>query len=434
MDLNQLARSLIDTGIRSVDPYTAVRDTLSLTDGVLSIGERKWDVKSYDRVYVAGIGKAAFPMAKAADELLKPSESYFITKPDSVKQLEHIEALTGGHPNPTREGVKASQQLIDLAERAGEDTLFIFLVSGGGSALFCAPVEEVPFEDFKRTNELLLQSGANIHEINSVRKHISRVKGGRFAQLIDPAPTISLILSDVVGDSLDVIASGPTVPDKSSFEDALAVFEKYTLKEKVPTSVLEYLSLGVEGKREETLKKELPTVHNVIIGNNLKALRAVREEAEEQGFNGIILSSQIEGEAREIGITHAGIAKEVQDSQTPVSPPAAVISGGEATVTLDREGRGGPNREFVLGAATKIEGREGILVAAVDTDGVDGVGKSGALADGDTVLRSKLDPNKTLKTHETEDFFDELGDSIALGETGTNVNDLRIMLITEASL
>ncbi len=430
MDPKETTIFLIKKGIEAVDPHRIVKKNLSVKDEVLEIKGKRFELKDFDQVYIAGIGKASGTMAEAVERLLTPTNGIIITKKGVKAHLKRIKLIFGHHPTPEEENVDAARKILDLADRANERTLFIFLISGGGSALFCAPVSTISLANLKKTNQLLLQSGANIHEINSVRKHLSQVKGGRFAKKAMPATLISLILSDVVGDNLDVIASGPTSPDTTTYSDATRVLKKYDIWEESPASVRNHLSRGKEGKEEESLKEELPNVHNFIIGNNLMSLEAVEKEANHLGYKVLIISSQIEGEAREVGIAHAGIAKEVKDSSHPISPPAVILSGGELTVTI-KEGyrEGGPNREFVLGAATKIKGRKGIAVGAVDTDGTDGTGKSGAVADGSTISRGKGDPYKYLREHNTQEYFDQLGDSIDLGETGTNVNDLRVMVI-----
>lgn len=430
MNLKETALYLINKGIEAVDPRRIIKDNLVVNNNVLEIDNKHFELDEFDDIYVAGIGKASGKMAEAIEEIIEPTAGVIITKKGERAHLKKIELLDGSHPTPADGNVKAAQKIIQLADLANRKTFFIFLISGGGSALFCAPVKDISLADLKKINQLLLQSGANIHEINSVRKHLSQVKGGQFAKRAMPATLISLVLSDVVGDDLDAIASGPTAQDSTTFADAIEVLNKYGIWEKTPPRVKNYLLKGKEGKALETLEEELPNVHNFTIGNNLACLEAVKKHASDLGYNVLVLSSQIEGEAREVGIMHAGIAKEIQDSGNPISPPAVVVSGGEATVTMESGGgKGGPNREFVLGAATKIQGRENLIIAAVDTDGVDGVEKSGAIADGSTIFRSKENPYKSLREHNTQEYFDQLGDSIGLGETGTNVNDLRVMVI-----
>lgn len=430
MNLKETAIHLINKGVDAVDPYSILKKSLSVKNGLLEVKGKRFDLGDFEEVYVAGIGKASGPMAVAVEETIETADGCIIMEEGSKVDLKRIKTCFGTHPTPKRANVEGARKLIELADGADKGNLFIFLISGGGSALFCAPEDDISLTDLRRINKLLLESGANIHEINSVRKHLSKVKGGRFAQRVMPAKLISLILSDVVGDDLDVIASGPTAPDKSTYSDAVAVLRKYEIWEKTPRSVKEHLSEGQEGRKRETLKEDLPQVHNFIIASNLTALEAVKGAALDDGYNSLILSSKIEGEAREVGFSHAQIAKEIQDSGNPIEPPAVIVSGGETTVTIEvGGGKGGPNREFVLGAAIGIKGRENIAVAAVDTDGIDGVGKSGAFADGFTISRAGEDPERYLKQHDTQAYFDKLGDSIDLGQTGTNVNDLRVLIV-----
>jgi len=315
-----------------------------------------------------------------------------------------------------------------------EKVLVVLMVSGGGSALFsCAP-EAVGIEDKFKLNQLLMKCGANIHDINTIRKHCSDIKGGKFGQRVarKGGTLVSLILSDVVGDDLSAIASGPSYKDDSTFKDAIGLMKQYGIWDEAPKSVRAHMELGLEDASLEPPREVPAGVYNYLIGNNLSALEAAKAIAEREGFNTTILTSQNTGEAKIVAKAYAGIAKEIQDSQNPVEAPACLIVGGEMIVTFDWEDRNGfgPAREFVLSSALEIQGRSNIIVAGCDTDGVDGDGKSGAIADGQTVGRATLDARQYLDQHNAEIFFDSLDDSIQFVSM-TNVNDIIVILVGE---
>jgi hydroxypyruvate reductase len=304
-------------------------------------------------------------------------------------------------------------------------------------------VEGVTLAEKQAATNQLLSCGANIQEINTLRKHLSRIKGGGLARLVYPATLVSLILSDVIGDPLDAIASGPTVPDPTTYEDCARILNKYELWEKIPPTAARHIREGMEGKKEETLKEGDPAfsnVYNLVVGNNLLAMKAAKKAAQALGYRTLLLSSLVEGETREIAKAHAAIAKEVLLSGNPIPPPACILSGGETTVTLKGKGKGGRNQEFALAAALEIAGWEEILIMSAGTDGTDGpTDAAGAFADGKTVTRAKtmgLDPWSFLKENDSYSFFQGIGDLLITGPTGTNVMDLRIMLVkkTEGSM
>jgi glycerate 2-kinase len=315
--------------------------------------------------------------------------------------------------------------------------MVICLISGGGSALLPLPAEGLSLQDKQDTTKVLLACGATIHEINSVRKHISMVKGGGLVRAAYPATLISLILSDVVGDDLDVIASGPTVPDSSSFQNCMTIFDKYGIREKVPETVLNHIRKGIEGEVPETPKPADPVftrTQGVIVGSNLACMEAAEKKAHSLGYHTLMLSTMIEGETREVACVHAGIAKEVLKSGHPLSPPACVLSGGETTVTITGRGLGGRNQEFVLAAAMGLSGWERIVVLSAGTDGTDGpTDAAGAVADSQTIQRAEalgLNPVDFLFNNDAYHFFEKLEDLVKTGPTNTNVMDLRIMLAT----
>jgi hydroxypyruvate reductase len=299
------------------------------------------------------------------------------------------------------------------------------------------PVENLSLQDKQAMTRLLLDCGAKIHEVNAVRKHLSQVKGGRLAKLAYPATIVSLILSDVVGDPIDSIASGPTAPDGSTFLDCWRIVQRYGLAERIPRSVRDFLQRGLQGIANETPKPGDPLfekVQNVIIGNNRTALLAAKERAEGLGFNTLILSGFIEGEAREAGGFHAAIAKEILTTGNPVRRPACVISGGETTVTIRGDGHGGRNQEFALAAAINIEGMDGAVMLSAGTDGTDGpTDAAGAIVDGNTVQRAKtqgLDAGDYLQRNDSYHFLEATDDLLITGPTFTNVMDLRLVLVS----
>ncbi|MGM0405976.1 MAG: glycerate kinase type-2 family protein, partial [Thermoplasmatota archaeon] len=336
------------------------------------------------------------------------------------------------HPYPDMDSFNAAHEIISEVEKKN-DCLFIILISGGGSSLFTYPDEPISIQEVSELNRLLIESGADIHQINTVRKHISQVKGGKFGKFCSQhGKVISLILSDVVGDDMSDIASGLTYPDNTSFKDAKDVLENYNLWKKIPESIREHIEKGLDGDIKETPKNV--DTDSYLIGNNLLALREMKKIGEKEGFNTKILTSQNTGKAKEVAKPFAGIAKEIQDSSNPLKTPAALLIGGETTVDISGEnsikGKGGPNREFILSFALEVRNRKKMVAASVDSDGTDGVGKAGAIADTTSIKRCKLDAEKLLAKHDSQRFFDYLDDSIEF-ESETNVNDLTVILIDE---
>jgi glycerate 2-kinase len=376
-------------------------------------------------------------MASAFESVLTPDGGLAITKLGAeigAVSLKSIPVVRAYHPEPRAVNIEASEQILDMVRgiKPGENVLVVLLISGGGSSLFTAPPPGVSVDDLFALNQLLMKWGGNIHQINAVRKHIDQVKGGRFARLCAEkgATVVSLILSDVVGDDLSVVASGPTYKDTTTFADAIGLLKRFGVWDECAPSVRAHLEAGLRNPEMESVRELPPNAHNYLIGNNAIALKAAQDVAAGAGLPTMILTSQNNGEAKEIAKAIMAIAKEVQDSGNPVKPPVALIVGGEMTVTFNWEERNGfgPTREFVLSSALEIADRDGIVVAGADTDGEDGQGKSGAIADCRTVSRSSMDARHQLKTHKSEIFFDELGDSLEF-ESRTNVNDLIVVLV-----
>ena len=351
-------------------------------------------------------------------------------------QLRRVEVVEAGHPIPDAAGVAGTKKIVELLTPLGEDDLVFCLLSGGGSALLPLPAEGVTLEEKQAVTELLLQCGATINETNTVRKHISRVKGGQLARLASPARLVSLVLSDVIGDPLDIIASGPTVPDESTFADCRSILEKYGLRDRLPDTVNRHLEAGSKGTVPETPGPGDPVfgrTQSVMVANNRQALDSARTEAVRRGYNPLVLSSTIDGETREVARVYAAMAREIEAYGDPVRRPACVISGGETTVTLKGGGKGGRNQEFVLATVSGIEGLERTVVFSAGTDGTDGpTDAAGAVADGHTLVRAVemgLDADAYMDRSDAYHFFEPLGDLVMTGPTHTNVMDLRLLLV-----
>ncbi|HVT94730.1 MAG TPA: glycerate kinase [Bryobacteraceae bacterium] len=420
------------------DPQRAVHRHLHLDGENLVAGRARYPLRRFRRIFVSGAGKAAVPMARAIEELLgkRIAAGSVNTKYGHGGKLRRIDVVECAHPVPDSSGVEGTRRLMDIARSAGRDDLLICLISGGASALTPAPAAPVTLTGKQRTTELLLRSGAGIHEINTVRKHLSEFKGGQLARLAAPATVLSLLLSDVTGDDLDVIGSGPTVPDRSTFEDAVEVMRRRGIWKRIPAGVRARLEQGLAGKIAETPKPGSPIfrrVRNIVVGSNRQAIAAAQREAKELGYHAMILSSVMEGEAREVAGVHAAIAKEILASGHPLRRPACVISGGETTVTLRGHGKGGRNQEFVLSAAAAIAGLRGVAILSGGTDGTDGpTDAAGAIATGSTIERASaagLDWRTSLDRNDSYHFFDPLGDLIRTGPTRTNVMDVRVILV-----
>lgn len=432
--------AVLATALHAVDPAEAIRRHVTREGGKLSVGERWYDLSKYESVYVIGGGKASGAMCVAVEDILGERISaglinvkYGYTAPTRV-----VEINEAGHPIPDESGTRGAARMVQLARKAGPRDLVMCLISGGGSALMSLPVDGVSLQDLQTMTDALLRCGATIVEINAIRKHLSQIKGGNLARWAYPAEVVSLILSDVVGNPLDVIASGPTVPDNGTFTDALEVIERYGLMGQLPHSILGYLQRGVEGELPETLKQGDPVfdrVNNLVVASNDIAASAAVLKARELGYHAMLLSTYIEGEAREVGRVFAAIGREIAASERPIAPPACIVAGGETTVTVLGDGLGGRNQELALAVALGIEGLENVLVVALATDGTDGpTDASGAVVDGTTLARANakgLSPVRFLRNNDAYHFFELLGDLLITGPTNTNVNDLTFVFVFE---
>jgi glycerate-2-kinase len=428
--------AIVEAGINAVLPANVIRDHVRLDEDTLSIKGHRLDLSRYKHIYVAGGGKASGTMALELEKVLNGritagvvNDRYGVSVPTRI-----IKVSQAGHPLPTDDGVRGVKEMLRMLSGAGPDDLIVFLISGGGSALIPYPAEGISLEDESKLTDLLLKSGARIAEMNAVRKHISAIKGGQLLKHVGGATVVSLIVSDVVGDDPGFIASGPTAPDGTTFAEAIQILKKYGINDKVPGSIARHLEEGARGKIPDTLKPGDPAfkrVLNVIVTCNFTALEAAAKKALELYYRPLILGSCIIGESREAGLLFSGIAKECLKSGNPVEPPAAIISGGETTVTVRGKGKGGRNQELVLGFLRNYT--PGVTAISVDTDGIDGNSDAcGAIADEGTLERAEqmgLSIDEALKDNASYDFFKALDDLIYTGPTGTNVSDLRIMLV-----
>lgn len=442
MRLREDARDIFLTAVKAANPREALKKIVRLVSedrGLkIKIGPRSYPLPSYRGIYVVGAGKASAAMAQTLEDILGEwiIQGLICVKYGHGVPLRRIKVLEADHPIPDPAGLQATEEMVALLDRLTEEDLVIFLISGGGSALLIQPYPDITLSDKQGLTQLLLNCGATINEINILRKHISQVKGGKLARIAYPATMVSLVLSDVIGDRLDIIASGPTVPDTSTFADCMRIIDKYRLKAKIPSSIIHFLEKGLQGDIEETPKPGDPifsSSQNIVIGSNISAIKAASLRAKALGYRPLILSSVIHGETREVALVHAAIAKEVLYSGNPVKRPACLISGGETTVTVSGKGKGGRNQEFVLATILELAESDEITVLSGGTDGTDGPTEAaGAIADHHTLNRAQalgLEPSTYLDNNDSYHFFQALNDLLITGSTGTNVMDIRIILV-----
>ncbi len=434
------SRALFAAGVAAVNPRTAVRQHIVRQGATLHIAGVRYDLQCYAHVYVLGAGKAGATMAQGLADVL----GAYLTAGDVVVPYGHgapvarVTMHEAAHPVPDQAGVQGAAALGQRAQQAGADDLVVCLLSGGGSALLPAPSVGITLAEKQQVTSHLLACGASIDEINTIRKHLSQLKGGQLARLVAPATLVTLVLSDVVGDRLDVIASGPTVADPTTYRDCAEIVQRYALLDRLPAHVRRHLQRGQAGEIPETPKADDPALtrcQTVLIGNNHLALAAACTEAEARGYHTLRLSSMVQGEAREVARVLAAIAREIRQYGTPLRPPACVLLGGETTVTLLAEGNGcgGRNQELALAAALDIAGLEQVVVLSGGTDGADGpTPAAGAIADGATVARARalgLQPATFLQRHDAYHVFHALNDGLITGPTGTNVMDMYLLLV-----
>lgn len=427
-DLRGALLDMVEAAISAVDPYRCVRNALHLKDSVLSVNGLEIDLKEVDRIFVVGGGKASTGMLRAVVEVLGDYiKDGFVNAFESGK-IGPVKVLRASHPHPSEDGMEGARRILELCGNAGENDLVICLISGGGSAMLPVPAEGITLEEKKETARLLMMAGATIDELNIVRKHLSMIKGGLLARAAFPARVISLIMSDVVGDPLESIASGPTAPDPSTYRDALEILRRYDLVDRVPRNVLNRILKG----KHETPKPDdsvFRRVHNIIVANNRMALVAASRKAAELGYPAHILTSSLEGEAREVGIVLSSIGSEIVRYRDPFRPPVILLFGGETTVTVRGSGKGGRNTELVLGALTRL--KQGITLLSVGTDGVDGSsGAAGAIVDCEDRREDMMD---YLENNDSATYLAREDCLIETGPTGTNVCDIVILAASEPS-
>ena len=436
---------ILDAALAAVESGTVVSRAVDWQQDALVAAGRRYELDAFERVVVLAFGKAATPMAQAAARGLghRLDHGLVITKyghgPEDPAFPPRLAVVEAAHPVPDAQGVAAARRAVEIVSRLSERDLLITLISGGGSALLTLPAPGLTLNDLQRTTDLLLASGATIHEINAVRKHLSAVKGGQLARLAHPATILSLILSDVVGNPLDVIASGPTAPDPTTWADAWRVVQKYDLEQALPRAARERLLAGLAGRLPDTPKPGDPIfqrVQNVIVGDNALAAAAARAEAEARGFHAAILSTFVQGEAREVAQVLVALGREVVARGRPLRPPACLILGGETTVTLRGKGKGGRNQELALAAGialARAAEAAPIVILSLGTDGTDGpTDAAGGIVDATTVARGEaagLDALVHLADNNSYPYLKTIHDLLITGPTRTNVNDLMFVFV-----
>jgi mannosyl-3-phosphoglycerate phosphatase family protein len=434
---------IFSAALAAVDPYQAVLNAAKLENDCLTVAGAVYPLDDFSRIVVVGAGKATARMAMAVEALLgeRISAGLIIVKEGHTESLNIVGQIEASHPVPNEAGMEGAQRILEMVRVADERTLVICLLSGGASALLVAPVAGATLQDKQEVTNLLLKAGAAIGELNAVRKHLSAVKGGRLAQAAYPAQLVTMILSDVIGDRLDVIASGPTAPDGSSFDYAWSVIEKYGLKERIPRRVMDYLQRGVAGLEPETVKAGEPCLlgtRNVIVGGINRALTAAQEKARQLGFSAEIVTAELQGEARDAARFLAHTARMAQTG-LKAGERRCLLFGGETTVTVRGTGKGGRNQELALAFSLEIAGQSGMALLSAGTDGGDGpTDAAGALVDGNTVGQARrlgMEPAAYLEDNNSYGFFQQL-DALSgershfmTGPTGTNVMDLQIILL-----
>ena len=430
--------AILTAAVRAADPTALVKRALRVKNRRLLAGKTAYPLDKYQHVWVVGGGKAVVPMASALEQMVKSriNGGVVVTRYGHGGSLSRVEVLEAGHPIPDRAGLAATQRVLELLKKAGEKDLVLFLVSGGASALLPAPVDGVTLTDKQVVTTLLLRAGATIQETNTVRKHLSHLKGGHVATLAAPATVLALVLSDVVGGDLASIASGPTVPDPTTFQDAMAILHHYELWDKIPQAVKDHLVQGSRSGSSETPKPNHPAfvkVQNLIVGDIGVSVNAAAAQAKKLGFHPLVLSTSLKGEARQVAQVFGAIVREVIASDRPLKRPVAILAGGETTVKVQGTGTGGRCQEFVLAMALEIAGMKKVTAFAFGTDGSDGpTDAAGAVADGTTIERAQalgFNAQRFLDQNDSYPFFHGLADTINTGPTRTNVADLYGVLI-----
>ncbi len=438
--MEKIINDVINAALNSVKPEVFLKKSISFKDGFLKINQNTYDSNDYAHIYVISIGKAGQTMAAVLSEILGEhiSGGLILTKHIDFKipVAPNFQIMTGGHPVPTQESILAAKRIVEFLKATTEKDLIIFLISGGGSSLLCLPEKGISLSEMQLCTRALLSCGANIQEINTLRKHLDQIKGGGLALKAAPSHMITLILSDVIGSPVDAIASGPTVPDPTTFQDALNILIKYNLQDKMPVSIFHTLEKGVLGKIPETLKPENPIAklnNCFVLAENYTAARAAADTAEMNGYHSLILTESLAGEASVVGSNMAGILKELSRPDSKIKRPALIILGGETTVKLRGNGVGGRNEETALGAVKEMSNLQHCTLVTLATDGEDGCSEAaGAIVNGETYQRGidlGLTPDDFLRKNDSRNYFYKLNDLIITGSSGTNVNDLTFLFL-----
>lgn len=439
MNLRRDANIILNAAIDAVRPTKLIRNQIALTGNVLRIMEMSFDLSQYQNLFIIGAGKASAFMAQSLEEIVGDgvSSGAVVVKYDHGAPCRKTKVLEGGHPIIDENSLSGTEQILTLAKEADENDLVFCLISGGGSALLERLPSGILLPDLQNTFKALLECGAAIEEINTVRKHLSLVKGGQLARAISPATCITLIISDVIGDPVESIASGPTAADPTTFQQTWKVIEKYKLADRLPAAVKKYLREGMEGKNPETLKPGDPIFNktqNIVLGNNFLSLKNAEEAAQGLGYNTLILTSQIQGEAKEIARAISGMMAEITATGHPLARPACLLMGGETTVTIKGAGTGGRNQELVLSALLSLKNAaEPFLFVSCGTDGTDGpTDAAGGMISGETWTETRklnLKPQQYLDNNDAYHFLEKIDGLIKTGPTGTNVMDIIFALI-----
>ncbi|MFL2630863.1 MAG: glycerate kinase [Thermodesulfobacteriota bacterium] len=436
MIVSNVERSRLDkifsAGLGVADATKCVSDKLIIKDNVLFLGDKKYNLTKQKKIFLISFGKAAYQMAKGAYKVLgkRITKGLIISNTQPKNKISNFKFILSTHPVPDERSLKAANSILNILATTGKDDLVFFLISGGGSAMIALPDKNVTMEDKRITTQLLLRSGVDTNTLNTVRKKISKIKGGGLLKEAYPSKVITLILSDVVGDKIDIIASGPSLPDKSSAKDAWREICELGIENKLPPRVV----INLENPIKEDIKKiKYPSHNTFLVGNNLSSLQAAKEEAEKMGYNSIILTSQISGEAKVVAKAIASIAIEIKKSNIPILKPACIIVGGETAVKVRGSGLGGRNSELALAFSIEIMNEKGISALFAGTDGIDGpTDAAGAYCNGKSRLKARelgVSAKDSLVNNDSYSFFKKIGDLKITGPTGTNVNDIGIILI-----
>jgi glycerate-2-kinase len=432
----RILKALIQSSLVAADSGNAMKQAIIRKDDQLCVNTVQYDLSKYQGVVCVGAGKASGRMAETLEQILgKHLEGGMVIVKDGYgAPTQKIPLVEASHPLPNARGVRATKQILKIVKTLTKQDLLIVLLSGGASSLLCAPALGLTLTDKRRTTNMLLRCGATIHELNTVRKHLSAVKGGQLAQATS-AKILTLIMSDVLGDDLGTIGSGPTVPDPTTFQEAKTILKLYHIWGRIPERVRNHLDQGIRGHIPETWKsrtRHSSRSRSMILANNQTAIAGMAKEAKRLGLCPYILEAPLKGEAKDLGTILSAMAKDIRDFGNPVRPPACLIAGGEPTVTVTGKGKGGRAQECVLAAAQELAGLPNVVVAGFGTDGTDGPTKvAGAMVDGKTFQRAKkkgISIGNMLKEHDSYTFFNQVGGHIITGPTKTNVNDIYLIL------